>query len=549
MRYAQDFGFIFLHPLSALLLHTALCTHFLPELTHAFSFCADNMLGKGMLAELRALARTHGLATGSQTVPNSVVEIAVAQGRSPPKGPAPSDVQPAAQRKKLVLKRPKRKAPQVIHEEEEEDDEATEDGLVTKRKRVAPSSPPAPPPLPTSTPPTTPAPPPSSPPPQAPASPVQAIPLAIAPPAVEAPEQNFMEDPPSASTPYVSAGGGPPSNASAVEAAPIGDEVAHTSPILITESPMSSPRPEVPAEEPAKEGGDENQQQAHLVPLQAANLPLEVTRMWEPLSAKLKTIAEDIPTIITRAVESSTRKLQDDLFTLKTENSTIRVEVEKLSANLTLAEIEHSRVEDAMSTELRLARKEATDLRHKVQQLAHEKIELESKIVPYRVKVVDLEALIKADAVKVKKLEQRSADREKLLGQVEKARDDAMAELADANKEKGELAAELGQAQAESKKVAEDLLQAQETNAQLKKQVEELEQQNKELKEQTEDLKKRIEELQKQIEDLKLNSAQILAAGFEAAREQFACLFPDLDLSLVSLDNEVVDGKVVPAED
>ena len=84
---------------------------------------------------------------------------------------------------------------------------------------------------------------------------------------------------------------------------------------------------------------------------------------------------------------------------------------------------------------------------------------------------------------------------------------------------------------------------------QLKKQVEELEQQNKELKEQAEDLKKRIEELQKQIEELKLNSAQILAAGFEAAREQFACLFPDLDLSMVSLDNEVVDGKVVPAED
>ena len=74
-----------------------------------------------------------------------------------------------------------------------------------------------------------------------------------------------------------------------------------------------------------------------------------------------------------------------------------------MSFNLTLAEIEHSRVEDAMSTELRLARKEATELRHKVQQLAQEKIELESKIVPYRVKVADLEASIKTDAAKVKK--------------------------------------------------------------------------------------------------------------------------------------------------
>ncbi|XP_068483442.1 uncharacterized protein [Phaseolus vulgaris] len=444
------------------------------------------MLGQGKLAELRALARTHGLATGSQTVPNSVVEIAVAQGRSPPKGLAPSDVQPAAQRKKLVLKRPKRKAPQVVHEDEEEDDEVTEDGLITKRKRVAPSSPPAPPPLPTSTPPSTPAPPPTLPFPPAPASPVQAIPLATAPPAVEAQEPNFMEDPPNASTPY---------------------------------SPTSSPRAGAPTEEPTKEGDDENQQQAHLTPLQAANLPLEVTRMWEPLSAKLKTIAEDIPAIVTRVVESSTRKLQDDLFNLKTENSTMRVEVGKLSFNLTLAEIEHSR------------------------------IELESKIVPYRVKVADLEALVKTDAAKVKKLEQRSADRETLLGKVEKARDDAITELDEVNKKNGELAAELGKAQAESKKVAEDLLQAQEINEQLKKQVEELEQQNKGLKEQAEGLEKQIEELKKQNEDLNLSSAQILAAGFEAAPEQFACLFPDLDLSMVSLNNEVVDGKVVPAED
>ena len=100
-------------------------------------------------------------------------------------------------------------------------------------------------------------------------------------------------------------------------------------------------------------------------------------------------------------------------------------------------------------------------------QLAQEKVELESKIVPYRVRVVDLKALINADADKVQKLEQRSADREKLLGQVEKARDDAIADLAEANKEKGKVAAELAQAQTESKKVAEDLLQAQETNEQL----------------------------------------------------------------------------------
>ena len=96
------------------------------------------MLGKGKLAELRAIARSHKLAAGSQTVPNSVVETAAAQGKTPPRGATSSGVLPAPQRKKLILRKPKRKAPQVV-QEEEEDEETTEEGLVTKRTRVAPS--------------------------------------------------------------------------------------------------------------------------------------------------------------------------------------------------------------------------------------------------------------------------------------------------------------------------------------------------------------------------------------------------------------------------
>jgi len=110
-----------------------------------------------------------------------------------------------------------------------------------------------------------------------------------------------------------------------------------------------------------------------------------------------------------------------------------------------------------------------------------------------------------------------------------------MAKLAEAKEENEKIAAELAQAQAESKKVAEDLLQARETTEELKKRAEELEQQTKGLK--------------KQTEELELSSAQILATGFDAALEQFACQYPDLDLSMVSLNNEVVDGKIVPSED
>jgi len=51
------------------------------------------------------------------------------------------------------------------------------------------------------------------------------------------------------------------------------------------------------------------------------------------------------------------------------------------------------------------------------------------------------------------------------------------------------------------------------------------------------------------IDDLQLEAAQVLTSGFGAALEQFACKFPDLDLSELSVYNEVVDGKIVPPVD
>ncbi|XP_068475108.1 uncharacterized protein [Phaseolus vulgaris] len=205
-------------------------------------------------------------------------------------------------------------------------------------------------------------------------------------------------------------------------------------------------------------------------------------------------MAEDLPSIISKAVESSSKKLQDDISVLQEENRLIRIEAEKLSCNLMMAEIEHSRVEDAMSTELRVAH-----------------------------------------AAKVESLEKRSVDREVLLGKVEKERDDTVAELAEARKENEKIAAELARAQEENRKVAEDLIQACEKTEEIKKRADELEQQT--------------EGLKKQNEELELSSAQVLAAGFDAALEQFACQYPNLDLSMMSLYNEVVDGKIVPSED
>jgi len=99
------------------------------------------MLGKDRMAELRAIAKSHKLTAGSQTIPNSVAEIAASQGQSLPVGPSVAAALPALQRKKLPLKKAKRKAPRVVFDEEV--DESTEDRLICKRKRVAVTEPPA----------------------------------------------------------------------------------------------------------------------------------------------------------------------------------------------------------------------------------------------------------------------------------------------------------------------------------------------------------------------------------------------------------------------
>ncbi|XP_068498348.1 uncharacterized protein [Phaseolus vulgaris] len=142
---------------------------------------------------------------------------------------------------------------------------------------------------------------------------------------------------------------------------------------------------------------------------------------------------------------------------------------------------------------------------------------------------------MKADAAKVENLEKRSAHREVLHGKVEKERDDAVDELAKAREENKKIVAELAQARDEGKKVAEDLAQARGETEELKKRADELKQQTEELRQQTEELEQ--------------SSAQVLAAGFDAALEQVACQYPELDLSMVSICNEVVDGKIVPSED
>ena len=62
-----------------------------------------------------------------------------------------------------------------------------------------------------------------------------------------------------------------------------------------------------------------------------------VKEVWGPFTAKLKMMAEDLPSIITKDVKSSNKKLQDEISTLQEENRLIRIEEEKLSCNLMMA--------------------------------------------------------------------------------------------------------------------------------------------------------------------------------------------------------------------
>jgi len=175
------------------------------------------MLGKEHMAKLRSIVKLHKLAAVSQTVPNSVAEAAAALGESPPVGsPFPATL-PAPERKKLPPKRAKRKNPTVLSDEEE--DESTEDGLVCKRKRATTTE----------------------------------------PPAVENTSPDYAENPPSASTPFESAGDALPSNTSAAEGAQEQVVGAQSSPQPAVEPTISPPHPDAPLAIQAYEGGGENQ--------------------------------------------------------------------------------------------------------------------------------------------------------------------------------------------------------------------------------------------------------------------------------------------------
>ena len=282
------------------------------------------MLGKGRMAELRSIAKLHNLAVGCQTVPNSVVEIVAAQGNSPPVGPSNATALPAPERKKLLPKRAKRKAPRVVSDDEA--DESTEYGLICKRKRGA----------------------------------------ATEPPATEGALPDYIENPPSASTPFEFAGDVLASNASAAEAAP--EQLADTqaSSQAATELLASPPRLEAPlAIQPCECGGEHQPSPPPSTPV----LPAPLQEALKSFTARLNAMVDEcLPQIVGEGLKDSLDKFELDNCVHQELASTARADAEKVKCDMMMQGLELSRVENALNEELRSSRKDKTDAPKTTQQ-------------------------------------------------------------------------------------------------------------------------------------------------------------------------------------
>jgi len=302
------------------------------------------MLGKGRMAELRSIAKLHNLAAGSQTVPNSVAEIAAAQGKSPPVGPSNAAALPAPERKKLLPKRAKRKAPRVVSDDEA--DESTEDRLICKRKRGA----------------------------------------ATEPPAAEGALPDYVENPPAH---FESARDVIASNASVVEAAP--EQLADTqaSSQAATELPASPPRLEAPLAIQPCEGGGEHQPSP---PPSTPGLPAPLQEALKSFTARLNAMVDEcLPQIVGEGLKDSLNNFELDIRVHQEVMSTARAEAEKVKCDMMMQGLEFSRVENTLNEELRSLRKDKTELRRKLHDKLQDAVELESKLVPMREKIAELE--------------------------------------------------------------------------------------------------------------------------------------------------------------
>ena len=241
------------------------------------------------MARLRSIAKRHQLAAGSQTVPNSIAEAVVARGELPPVGSPSLVASPAPTRKKLPPKRAKRKIPTVVSDEEE--DESTEDGLVCKRNRATTTE----------------------------------------TPAIESAGPDYVENPPSASTPFESVGDTLPSNTSAAGGILKQAVDVQSSPQPVLDPKVSPPRPDASLVVPTCEGGGENQPST---PLLNPALPAPVEEVLKAHAAHLSAMTTEC--IEKRLYQMMGEALRDSLNQYESEAGAAKDQVQQLKRDLTM---------------------------------------------------------------------------------------------------------------------------------------------------------------------------------------------------------------------
>ena len=147
------------------------------------------------------------------------------------------------------------------------------------------------------------------------------------PPAIESVVPNFIEDPPSASTPFESAGGVPVSNASIAEAAP--DQLADTqASSQATEEPPSSPPllEALPVVQPY-EGGGEHQPSP---PPANSGLLAALQGALKSFTVRLSAMVDDcLPQIVDEGLKDSLEKFELNNRINQEVASTAKAEAEK----------------------------------------------------------------------------------------------------------------------------------------------------------------------------------------------------------------------------
>ena len=293
------------------------------------------------------------------------------------------------------------------------------------------------------------------------------------PPAIESAAPNFIENPPSASTPFESIGDVLVSNASIAEAAP--EQLADTqaSSQAAEKLPASPPRLEAPPAVQPCEGGGEHQPSP---PPATSGFPDALQDALKSFTVRLSAMVDDcLPQIVSEGLKDSLEKFELDNRVNQEVASTAKAEAEKTKCDIMMQGLEFSRVENALKDKLQSVRQYNKELRKKLHDKLQDAVELESKIVPLMEKIAALEEAKKTDAQKMANLEKRSIQRETLLGKVEQDRDKASQELSE---------------------TAAELARVREENSGLKKKADELELEVTQVREENSGFKTKIDELQ-----------------------------------------------------